>query len=119
MAFIGFALYTAVMPTSYPIQFAGQLRQHLRALRKQRSLTQAQLGHLIGVSQARIAEIEAHPGLVSFEQVLKLMAALDVTLAMHEYGAASQAPERGVHADAAAAADADGVGANQAKRGEW
>lgn len=73
----------------YPIRFAEQLRQHLRALRKKRALTQAQLGQLIGVSQARIAEIEANPGLVSFEQLLKILSALDVTLALHETNAAT------------------------------
>lgn len=72
------------MTTSYPVRFAPQLKQHLRALRKKRRLTQARLGALIGVSQARIAEIEANPGLVSFDQMLQLLSALGVTLALQE-----------------------------------
>lgn len=69
---------------TYPILFTTQLRQHLRALRKKRGLTQAQLGALIGVSQARIAEIEANPGLVSFDQLMQLFSAFDVRLSLIE-----------------------------------
>jgi HTH-type transcriptional regulator/antitoxin HipB len=36
------------------------------------------------VSQARIAEIEANPGLVNFEQLMKLLSVLGVTLTLHE-----------------------------------
>ena len=72
------------MVSTYPIRFAEQLRQLLKSLRKQRGLTQAELGQLIGVSQARIAEIEANPGLVNFDQLLRIAAALDVTLAVQQ-----------------------------------
>lgn len=72
------------MVATFPVRFPGQLRQHLRALRKRHGLTQAQLGALIGVSQARIAEIEANPGLVSFEQLMKLLSMLDVSLTLQE-----------------------------------
>lgn len=82
------------MLANYPIRFSAQLRQHLRALRKKHGLTQAQVGELIGVSQARIAEIEANPGLVSFEQMLQLLSALGVTLSLQEEPAASPALER-------------------------
>jgi HTH-type transcriptional regulator/antitoxin HipB len=72
------------MVAAFPVRFPDQLRQHLRALRKRRGLTQAQLGALIGVSQARIAEIEANPGLVNFEQLMKLLAVLGVSLTLQE-----------------------------------
>jgi HTH-type transcriptional regulator/antitoxin HipB len=72
------------MATSYPLRFADQLRQHLRALRKKRGFTQARLGELVGVSQARIAEIESNPGLVGFEQMLKLFSALGITLSLQD-----------------------------------
>jgi HTH-type transcriptional regulator/antitoxin HipB len=81
------------MATDYPVRFSAQLRQHLKAFRKARKLTQAQLGDLIGVSQARIAEIEANPGLVSFEQLLQLLSALEVTLFLNEDLPKWQAPE--------------------------
>lgn len=75
------------MANSYPIQFATQLRHHLRAFRKKRGLTQAQLGALIGVSQGRIAEIEANPGLVSFDQLMQLLSILDVNIVLSEMSA--------------------------------
>ena len=43
----------------YPIRLANQLRAHLRSLRKQHGLTQAQLGQRLGIGQVRVAEIEA------------------------------------------------------------
>ncbi len=68
----------------YPLHFSAQLRQHLRALRQQAGLTQAQLGSRIGVSQARIAEIEANPGLVNLDQILQVLSALDASLLIQD-----------------------------------
>jgi HTH-type transcriptional regulator/antitoxin HipB len=68
----------------YPLRFVDQLRPHLKALRKKRGLTQAQAGALVGVSQARIAEIEANPGAVSLEQLTKLLSALGATFFLRE-----------------------------------
>ena len=79
------------MAAAFPVRFPDQLRQHLRALRKRHGLTQAQLGALIGVSQARIAEIEASPGLVNFEQLMKLLSVLGVSLALQEEAVAPAA----------------------------
>jgi HTH-type transcriptional regulator/antitoxin HipB len=70
----------------YPLRLADQLRAHLRALRKQRGLTQAQLGQRLGIGQVRIAEIEAKPGLVSVDQLIKLLSALDATLVLRDPG---------------------------------
>ncbi|MEO6747038.1 MAG: helix-turn-helix domain-containing protein [Caldimonas sp.] len=87
------------MTDPFPVRFPDQLRQHLRALRKRRGLTQTQLGALVGVSQARIAEIEANPGLVNFEQLMKLLSVLGVSLALHERTLAPTATsEPGVNA---------------------
>ena len=80
------------MVDAFPVRFPNQLRQHLRALRKRHGLTQAQLGALIGVSQARIAEIEANPGLVNFEQLMKLLSVLGVSLTLQEGTAANNVP---------------------------
>jgi HTH-type transcriptional regulator/antitoxin HipB len=77
--------------TAFPVRFPDQLRQHLRALRKRQGLTQAKLGALMGVSQARIAEIEASPGLVNFEQLMKLLSVLGVSLILQEEAAAPAA----------------------------
>ena len=67
----------------FPLRIPDQLKQHLRALRKSRGLTQGQLGALVGVRQARIAEIEANPGAVSLDQLTKVLAALGSTLHLH------------------------------------
>jgi len=67
----------------FPLRIPDQLKQHLRALRKSRGLTQGQLGSLVGVRQARIAEIEANPGAVSLDQLTKVLAALGGTLHLH------------------------------------
>lgn len=98
------------MPKDYPLRFSGQMRQHLRALRKQRGLTQAQLGTLVGVSQARIAEIEADPGLVNLDQMLQLLAAMDATLSIEDDAPAPPLPAK----KAARRSPAEGAAAAQA-----
>jgi HTH-type transcriptional regulator / antitoxin HipB len=60
----------------YPLNTSEQLRQQLRSLRKRRGLTQAGLGALIGVTQARVVEIEANPGAVSLQQIMQVLHAL-------------------------------------------
>lgn len=71
------------------MRLAEQLRAHLRALRKQRGLTQAQLGQRLGIGQVRVAEIEARPGLVSTDQLIRLLAALGATLVLRDSAAES------------------------------
>ena len=71
----------------YPIRFTDPLREHLRALRKQRGLTQAQLGQKLGVGQARVAEIERNPGLVSVDQLVRLLSALGASLVLRDASA--------------------------------
>ena len=60
----------------YPLQTSDQLRDHLRALRKARGLTQKQVSVLLGLDQARISDIENRPGAVSVAQVIQLLTAL-------------------------------------------
>ena len=68
----------------FPLHLPGQLREHLRALRKARGLTQAGLGELLGVGQARIAEIESNPGVVSLDQLMKVLSALRAVLVLRD-----------------------------------
>ena len=68
----------------YPLRVTGQLREHLKALRKNRGLTQAQLGLKLGVGQARIAEIERTPGTISVDQLAKLLSALGASLVLRD-----------------------------------
>ena len=104
----------------YPIRLADQLKAHLRSLRKQRGLTQAQLGKRLGIGQVRIAEIEARPGLVSVDQLVKLLSALGASLVVRdlEGGSASPvartAPEPAPSSPAPAARKKSGVGAGKA-----
>lgn len=60
------------------LQTPGQLADHLRSFRKARGLTQAALGKLAGVNQARIAKIERDPARMSVGQLLGLLAVLKV-----------------------------------------
>jgi HTH-type transcriptional regulator/antitoxin HipB len=101
----------------FPVRFPNQLRQHLRALRKRHGLTQAQLGALIGVSQARIAEIEADPGLVNFEQLMKLLSVLGVSLSLQE-GALEPAGASGPTAKASRPKTAKPLAAPKQSEGE-
>ena len=66
----------------YPIQSSGQLASHLRALRKVRGLSQAQLGALLGVGQTRVARIERDPSAVSVAQFLSVLNALAVQMVL-------------------------------------
>jgi HTH-type transcriptional regulator/antitoxin HipB len=79
----------------YVIQTPLQLASHLRALRKARGLSQAALGHLLGVGQARVARIEGDPTAISVEQLIEVLAALNVRLVLrdtHAPPAADAAP---------------------------
>lgn len=59
--------------TAFQIQSPKQFAVYLRALRRSRGLTQGDLGRLIGVTGARISEIEKDPSAVGLTQVLKLL----------------------------------------------
>ncbi|MNE56082.1 Antitoxin HipB [compost metagenome] len=87
--YIGFNTYAAM---NFPVHFSNQLREHLKALRKERGLTQAALGQLLGVGQARIAEIENNPGVVSVDQLMKVLSALRASMVLRDDDAAVQAP---------------------------
>lgn len=72
----------------FGVHFSEQLKQHLRALRKARGLTQARLSQKLGVGQSRVADIEANPGAMSVDQLFKVLAALDVQLVLRDKQAA-------------------------------
>lgn len=66
------------------VNFSDQLKQHLRALRKARGMTQAQLAQRLGVVQSRVAAIESKPETISVEYLFKVLAALDVQLILRD-----------------------------------
>lgn len=68
----------------YTVKITQQLRLHLQSLRKCRSVTQAQLGEAIGVTQARIVEIKANPGVVNLQQIMEILHTLGVDLVLRD-----------------------------------
>ena len=68
---------------------AGQV---LRALRRSRGLTQAELGRRLGVTKGRISAIERDPSGVALAQVLALVAVLGGRLALQDRLAVREAP---------------------------
>lgn len=105
----------------HPLRLAEQLRAHLRALRKQRGLTQAQLGQRLGIGQVRVAEIEARPGLVSTDQLIQLLAALGATLVLRDSAAESPAAAQPAAAKSTARrkAPVSPASAPPSKKGSW
>lgn len=81
------------------LQTPAQLSDHLRSFRKARGLTQAQLGKLAGIHQARIAKIERDPRPVSVGQLLQLLAALEVRVLLQTSVGDSPAPTRSLETD--------------------
>ena len=67
---------------NYPVSTSIQLRAVLRALRRNRGLTQEQAGKLLGVNQKRLAAIEKVPAVTSFDQISRLVTALGGRLAV-------------------------------------
>lgn len=61
-----------------------QLGQLLLSARKRKRLSQGELGALVGLSQARISQMEREPDTVSAPQLLALMAALDLELLVQD-----------------------------------
>lgn len=98
----------------YPLKMAEQLRPQLQALRKKRGMTQAMLGRAIGVTQARIVEIEADPGLVNLQQIMQVLHALGASLLIRDNDAAPAGAPSAASTEAAAGRPARG-----AKQGRW
>lgn len=77
----------------YPVQLLDQLPQQLKAIRKSRKLSQTQLAQKLGVTQARIAAIEANPSVVSIGQLFELLRVLDIQLVLRDTAMHGQASE--------------------------
>jgi HTH-type transcriptional regulator / antitoxin HipB len=60
------------------LQTPSQLPLHLKALRKSRGLTQADLANRLRVTQSRYAQIERNPQSISTARLLEVFAALGV-----------------------------------------
>ena len=66
----------------YPIKTPQQLGAVLKGFRRERQLTQAEVGARVGLAQNAVSEIESDPGRSSVARVLKLLAALDVEVVL-------------------------------------
>lgn len=64
----------------YPIKTPTQLGAVLKGYRRERKITQADLGAKVGLPQNAVSEIEASPDRTSLARVFKLLAALDLDL---------------------------------------
>ena len=72
------------MPPPQPLVTALQLGQLLKAARKHRKLTQADVAGRLGLSQNRISYLEQHPDELSFKQLLGWCAAIGLELRLGE-----------------------------------
>ena len=68
----------------YPVNTPQQLRTMLRSLRQSRGLTQEQLGQRLGVTQKRVARIEAAPEVTAFDQIARMVTAMGYQLVIDE-----------------------------------
>lgn len=71
-------------PRHQPLVTALQLGQLLKAARKHRKLTQADVASRLGLSQNRISYLEQHPEELSFRQLLGWCAAVGLELQLGE-----------------------------------
>lgn len=70
---------SATLP-SHPLVTALQLGQLLKAARKRRKLTQAEVAARLGLSQNRVSYLEQHPDELSFRQLLGWCTAVGLEL---------------------------------------
>lgn len=71
-------------PASQTLVTALQLGQLLRAARKRRQLTQADVGARLGLSQNRVSHLELHPEELSFKQLIAWCAVVGLELQLAE-----------------------------------
>ena len=65
---------------SYPIKTPQQLGAVLQGYRKERGLTQAEVGSKVGLAQKAVSKIESSPSQTGLSTIFKVLAALDLEL---------------------------------------
>jgi len=68
----------------YKIAIAQQLSSLLKNMRKQSGMTQKEMGEKLGITQRRVAAIEASPESARFERILQMLSVLDADLIIRE-----------------------------------
>ena len=107
------------MPQRFPVTSAKQLTQYVRALRKSRGQTQADIASLLGVSAMRVATIEKDVGRLSSKSLLNLLQLLGARLELVTEGDADRAPTLTRAHDADGELPATPNTPKQSRRGEW
>ena len=77
----------------YPIQTPQQLGAVLQGFRKQRGLTQAQVARASGLLQSAVSDLELDSSTASLNRIFKLLAALELELAIQSRGASPKVSE--------------------------
>ena len=104
----------------FPIAPAQQLTKYVRALRRSRGPTQADVARILGVSTARVATIEKDVGRLSTSSLLALLSVLGAHLELHADGDIT--PATGPRVDVTGSTDRPTPGpiTRRASRGgEW
>ncbi len=70
--------------TDYAVKTSRQLGAVLKGYRKDRRLTQRQIGAKTGLPQPSISQMEADPGPMALARLLKVLSALDLELVVRE-----------------------------------
>jgi len=70
--------------TDFTVKTSHQLGAVLRGYRKDRGLTQQEVGKKTALPQPSISEMEADPGRAALSRLLKVLAALDLELVIRE-----------------------------------
>lgn len=78
------------MDYPYPVKTVDQLAPLLKAFRRTAGLTQADLAARLGITQQTYARLEANPKVVSLARFLRVLALLDVQMAL---GTVADTPE--------------------------
>ncbi len=79
--------------TEYPIKTPQQLGSVLQGYRKERGLTQKDVGARLGIAQNTVSQIESEPGRAGLARVFKVLAALDLELVVRPRGTSGHPSE--------------------------
>lgn len=88
------------MPPRFPIATAQQLTEYVRALRKSRGQTQADVARRLGVSAMRVATIEKDVGRLSTRRLIELLQLLGAHLVLDTEQETNSPSERRVESSA-------------------